>query len=574
MQFRIITIFMVSLLLGGNAFAQRSPSAESKYKAGVSDYNNKRYAAALEKLSPLTIANPDPVYSRLAPFSHYYYSLSAYQLKRYREGRQMLMQLVSRYPGWTKINDAYYLLAANSFALGQTKEALDYLQKIKDSSLSKDVASLKQYHLSTLNNLPKLKEFQKAYPNDRDIAVVLVQTLETTKGTSKADLQYAAQLEKQFKITREDKETQPATIAKNTIPKSENRWTKGFWDVSVLLPFRLEEFTTSSKRRTNQFAYDYYLGLTLAKEKLKSEGINVNLWAYDISNDPKPMQEIASNAAFRKSDLVIGPLYTNSFDVAIDAVGESEVVMVNPLSTDSNLLKASSNIYLAHPGIGYQIQKGAQWMRTVAPGQSIAVYYGGNAKDSIMAFTYAEEWKSKGGKILEMLKIRPDREWLEGKVSTFETTKPSHIALFSTDAGLGPNLVEVMNGRKLNSVSMLATSTSFNMQQSSVKSYASRLYLLETDYVDRDKEAIREFQKSYWNVTNTFPSVYSYQGYDQLLFFGRMLNKYKDRLKDGIKYSKHVDEDYLLSGFDYTKSNENMVSPVLRSMGRKWVPAY
>jgi ABC-type branched-subunit amino acid transport system substrate-binding protein len=134
-------------------------------------------------------------------------------------------------------------------------------------------------------------------------------------------------------------------------------------------------------------------------------------------------------------------------------------------------------------------------------------------------------------------------------------------------------LIEVVNGRKLLTTPILATSTSFNMQQSRMAKYGSRLYLIETDYVDRYKEGIREFQKTYWNKTNTFPSVYSYQGYDQLLFFGRMLNQYKDGIQKGIQSRKHTGEDYLLSGFDFTKSNDNQISPVLRyGSSGKWVP--
>lgn len=570
MKLRIFLILILPLCYIGESFGQRTSQAETKYKAALSDYAQQRYGAAMEKLSPLTIANPDASYAAIAPYAHYYYALSAFQLKRYRESKQMLLQQVSRYPGWPKIADSYYLLGALSFENNQTKEAMSYLEKVKDSSLGKDVQSLKQYHFYKMNDIAKLRDIQKLYPSDREVAVVLVQLIEASPKSSKTDLQYAAQLEKDFKISRKEKAV-VADAPKNTIPKNENQWKKTGFDVSVLLPFRLDEFS-ASKRRTNQFAYDYYLGLTLAKEKLHSEGIEVNLWAYDVSNDPKPMKDIVENSSFRQSDLVIGPLYTGTFDVTAQATSGADILMLNPLSTDATLLNAGPNVYLGHPAIPFQIQKGAQWMKTIAPGLSAAIYYGTSSKDSAMAFSYAKEWKAKGGKVIEMLKIRPEREWLESKMGTFEVTKPAHIALFATDMSTGAIVIDVLNGRKLLTTPILATSTSFNLQQSRVAKYGSRLYLIETDYVDRDKEGIREFQKTYWNATNTFPSVYSYQGYDQLLFFGRMLNQYKSGVKKGIQMRKHT-EDYLLSGFDYTKSNDNQMTPVLKhNGGGKWIP--
>jgi len=566
MKFRFFLILNICSAFGVNLYAQNNPQAESKYLAGVNDYKQQRYAAAMEKMSSLTSVNAG---SRYSPYAQYYYSLAAYQLKRYRESRQMLLQLLSRYPGWTKINDVYYLLGANSLGTGQYKEGMDYLQRIKDSSFSKDVLALKQHYLNELNDLTKLIVLQKQYPTDRDIAIVLVQYIAKSPSSTKTDIQFAQQLENQFRISTKEKVAEERP--KRSVPKQDNQWTKGYLEVSVLLPFRLEEFNTS-KKRSNQFAYDYYIGLTLAKEKLKTEGVNVNLWAYDVSNDPKPMTDIAENQAFQKSDMVIGPLYANTFNVTAEYVSDASMVMLNPLSTDANLLKMGPNVYLAHPSVSYQIQRAVQWMKSVAPAQTSAIYYGSTAKDSIMAFSYANELKSKGGKVIEMLKIRSDREFMEEKISTFETNKPSHIALFSTDATSGSMLIEVINGRKMNSTPILATSTSFNMMQSRLGRYGSRLYLIETDYVDREKEDVREFQKTYWNYANTFPSVYSYQGYDQLLFFGRMLNQYKDGISRGLGMKKYTNEDYLLSGFDFTKSHDNQITPLLKYNGSKWVP--
>ena len=567
MKFRLLVILII-VLCYGEVFAQSNPQLESKYKAGVNDYKQQRYAAAMEKLSPLTSTNTVTAFT---PYAHYYYSLSAYQLKRYRESRQMLLQLISRYPGWNKINDAYYLLGANSLATGQFKEAMDYMQKIKDSSFAKDILALKHHHLTEINDLTKLVVLQKQFPQDRDIAIALVEFIEKSPSSTPTDHQFADQLEKQFKISNKDKaaaEDRP----KRNIEKKDDQWTRGFFDVSVLLPFRLDEFNTA-KRRTNQFAYDYYIGLTLAQEKLKSEGINVNLWAYDVGTDAKTMENIVDNKSFQQSDLVIGPLYASTFDVAAGFISEAKMVMLNPLSTDANLLKTGSNVYLAHPSITFQVQKAVQLMKYAAPGFTAAIYYGNTAKDSTSAFGYANELKSKGGKVLEMIKIRAEREWLESKISSFETVKPSHVVLFSSDANSGPMLIDVINGRKLNTTPVLATSTSFNLQQSRISKYGQRLYLIETDHIDKEKEIVREFQKMYWNATNTFPSVYSYQGYDQLLFFGRMLSQYKDGIAKGLGTKKYTGEDYLLSGFDFTKSNDNQISPLLKYSGSKWVPA-
>ena len=567
MKVIIIVIFILAGLSDAT-FAQNIAQTESRYKSALADYKQGRYAAAMEKLSPLTSINAKTTYSA---YAHYYYALSAYQLKRYKESKQMLLQLQSRYPGWNRIGDAQYLLGAIALEEGKTDEGLSYLAKIKDSSLAKDVFSLKQHYFGSITDLAKLKALQKQYADDRDIALTLVHFIETSPGSSQTDFQIADQLQKQFKFSKKEKVAVAEEAPKRSIPKSEGQWTKGYYDVSVLLPFRLDEFSTA-KRRSNQFAYDYYLGLTMAKEQLAAEGINVNLWAYDVGADAKAVEPIVDNKNFQQSDMVIGPLYPATFEVAANYVSNTSAIMLNPLSTDGNLLKSGSNIYLAHPSIAFQMQRAAQWMKTQAIGSNAVIYYGGTSKDSAMAFSYANEWKSKGGKVMELVKIQPNREWLETNVPTFETNKPSHVALFSTDGASGSMLMEVLNGRKLTSTPVLSTSTSFNAQQSRVNRYASRLFLIDTDYMDREKENIREFQKNYWNKTSTFPSVYSYQGYDQLLFFARTLAKHKDKFQNGVQSARPGEEEYLLSGFNFTKANENQITPVLKYNGSKWMP--
>ncbi len=248
------------------------------------------------------------------------------------------------------------------------------------------------------------------------------------------------------------------------------------------------------------------------------------------------------------------------------------MIMLNPLSTDGGLIKNSSNIYLAHPSIAFQMQKAAQWMKTVAPASNVAIYYGSSPKDSAMASAYAEEIKSKGGKVIEMLKVQSDREWLVGKVSLSEAQKVGHVALLCSEPGIGKVVLDLLNGRKLTSVPVIATVTSFNLQQSRLNRYGARLYLIDADYVDREKEQVRQFQKTYWDRVNSFPSTYAYQGYDQLLFFGRMLNKYKDRVGSGLEMRRYDEDDYLLSGFDYTKSHENQIPSILKFDGSKWEP--
>jgi len=93
---------------------------------------------------------------------------------------------------------------------------------------------------------------------------------------------------------------------------------------------------------------------------------------------------------------------------------------------------------------------------------------------------------------------------------------------------------------------------------------------MDTEFIDTSKPQVRDFQIQYFTKRNTVPSIYALQGYDALLFFGRMMHKYRNQLRSGLD-AKAYSDDYLLSGFKYLRSNDNQVVPIVQMDDTKWV---
>ncbi len=556
----LVFVVLISAESSAQLFKQKD-NIDNSYHEAVRDYKNGNYTAVLAKLSPLTNANSATKY---AEYSHYYYALASYQLRKFSESRQMLMQLVNRFPRWNKMAEVNYLIGADYLAIGNWKMALQYFEKIKDSSFQEDVKAIKQQNLNTKPTLAELINLHQQFPEERLIAQEIVARVDKLSSPSKPDLIIAQNLQKKFNFNI------TAEKPKHNIPKIEGIWERDHFDVSVLMPFRLNEFS-AGQRKGNQFAYDYYMGLELAKQTLRKEKININLVPYDISAEERQMKAIIKSKAFNESNLVIGPLYASTFDIASSYIEEANMLMLNPLSTDAALIKSTKNIYLAHPSIDYQVKKGVEWMQKMARNLSVAIYYGNSPKDSAMAFSYAAHIKEKSGKILDLESVGATREQMERMVKQFETDKPSHFVYFSSVSGSGQNFIQTLAGRNLSTVPVLLTGTSYNLRQAP-SNYSNNIYLLEPDFIDKDKETVREFQKDFWNSYSTFPSVYAYQGYDQLLFFGRSMSKFKDKVRKGLELRSYTNfgAEYLLGGFDYTESNENQVPVILKYNGTKW----
>ena len=562
---RIALLLIVGIgILPATLFAQ----AEKRYNEAIANFKRGQYGQAMSQLQPLTVANG---VSPQSPYAHYYYALSAQKLKKYPESIQMLKQLINRYPKWEHIEDGFYLLGVVYFELGNLSMGLNYLQRISDVTLSSDLVGLKQTFIGKEKDVLVLKALNKEYPDDYIVAMALMNVL-SKNASGKSEQELLARLMKRFDVEMEGQEgvsSRQGTVAGQKQTAGGRKHDKLV--VSALLPFRLSEFDPAKRVRTNQFAYDYYQGMLLAREQLKKEGVVVQLQAFDVSNDGEQVKKLIKDASFLDSDLFVGPLYPKTYELAADYVSKKGGVMLNPLSTDHSLLEGYKNIYLAHPSLQFQMKEVAHFAKSVTPNLNVAIYYGTTSKDSAMAALYADEIKGRGAKVLEKVRIVGELGDLSKHVSFFEKEKPSHVVLFSSNSNLGTSLLAVMNQRKLTHTPLIATSGSFDIYKIRSQGFAERLYLLEADFVDVNKDEVRFFQQQYWEKVNTLPSVYSYQGYDHLLFFGRMLKKYPSDIREGLAVRKY-DEEFLLSGFNFTRSNENEISPVLRFREGRWAP--
>lgn len=565
---RLCLLFIGTLLLPGNSFAQNKNivPVQTKYQEGVESFKKGQYEQTLKILGPLTREEADPQYST---YAHYYYALSLYHLKKYNESVSMLRQLQSRATDWNK-DDVNYLLGANNMAAGYLLKGIEFLNRVGGKAYAADIQGLKQNFLSKVTNLTDLKSLQKQYPQDKTVAESLVLLITQSSHSTAGDIELAASLIKRFEIKQVATETTPKKKKDSESPIIKKRKDKGDITVSVLLPFRLQEFLVSNKARSNQFAYDYYQGLLLAAEKLQSEGMKLNLQTYDVGNEDDLAVNLTKDPSFQESELIIGPLYQKSIDILQRFSEKNKITMVNPLSTDGSLLSNSKYVFLTHPSLDTQMKQVWKVAKDIAASPSALIFYGNTSKDSLMAAIYEKELIKNGGNVVEKVRFSNGTDTLASKIPELGIKKPTHILLFSSDIKSGPSLMTGLSSRHLQDIPVIATSISFDFQRHKPQYYGKRLFLIETEDLNLNKSSVVEFQQKYWNFSNTLPSIYAVQGYDHLLFFIRMLVKYRTDPQLGITLRRYTDEEFLLSGFDFTDSRDNAQNSILKYDGG-WV---
>lgn len=546
--------FLFLLTIGG-AFAQTAPETYRKsYDAGLKAIQEKRYEEARQQFTPLTLSSYQ---NDLVPYSHYFLALADLRTNKLADSRAVLRQLEARYPSWNKLSDARLLYANILLEEEQYQTGIDALKRLTESRLGGEIREMEAYYLGRCTSLPVLRQLQVKYPADEIVAQSLVNLIYRTS-TNKTDLDLAARLTEKFKLKPQAVVTVPVANTPRRNPSPGVKKTS--YNVGVLFPFKWND---ASGVTGASYTTSLYEGMRMAVKKLQTENTTINLVAYDVDNTAESMTRLVNNGPFQQLDLLIGPLYPQSYEVAAAWAAEKGIPIVNPLSTSSTL--GQNNTYLAQPSVETQAKALLKFAGRFIP-KTVAIAYGTSRQDSLLATTYAQLAKDQGYQVVSLR-----RSLTDNGMSDLNLKKPGHfLAVFSTPGAASAAMSWF--SKSTAGCPILLPYESFNMVTTSPSVFAGqKVYLFDSLYPDDKQATAVDFRQKYMNRTKQFPSTYAYLGYDTVLFFGRLLGKYGTDISKGLTAQAYRD-GYTLGGFDYRQSHDNQNFTVLQYSNYQFTP--
>jgi hypothetical protein len=89
------------------------------------------------------------------------------------------------------------------------------------------------------------------------------------------------------------------------------------------------------------------------------------------------------------------------------------------------------------------------------------------------------------------------------------------------------------------------------------------VHFIHPDFIDYGSETVRTFRKNYLAKRNIIPSIYSYQGYDMMMFFGKLLGEHGTYFHQAL-HQQPIKQGVVLSAYNYTGSNDNQYVPLVK----------
>jgi LysM repeat protein len=149
--------------------------------------------------------------------------------------------------------------------------------------------------------------------------------------------------------------TNTASISKDSVNRNViHRPKKTEYTVALILPFKLEQALSielGSLIKSNSafpavpaLAVDFYLGFKRVVDSLVASDFSVNIDLYDVDDkDSSKLYQVVNDPQFKKTDLIIGPLYASGFKVIAQKAKELGIPIVSPITQQNKMLY--NNIY-------------------------------------------------------------------------------------------------------------------------------------------------------------------------------------------------------------------------------------
>ncbi|HLO44275.1 MAG TPA: ABC transporter substrate-binding protein [Leadbetterella sp.] len=516
-----------------------------EYKKAVQLFADGQYEQAGQKLTPLCSRN----YSNpMVPYAYYYNALTSKNKGNLYQSRVIFRSLFENFYDWDKINEARIIYADLNFGENYFEEGLKSLETIQDTEYDKIKVEMLNKYIPKIKSISTLKELYFKFPTQEILAKNLVEKIQANRYNSKDDLEISDMLTNRFKFKEAaNKNKKSSSSTQNTSKES-----IASLDFGVLLPYNLNDVTNSIA--SNKYTYELYAGMEIATEQLKNQGIEVKLHSFDVKKSKYDFEILEKRDGFKNLDLIVGPLYPDPNAEAVEFAVNNKIVQVHPLSNNLSLLKDGNSIFLLQPSHLLQSKKTLEYVAGLNHKKTVSIYFGNAKKDSLFANIYREEALKKGYTITTFKKFSGNLQKL--------SPETGHVFL-AADNNQGVKFLQSVSYSKINT-EIICTAASFAWDKISGSTFTENVSLIYPEYVAKDKEQVRLFEKSFLEKMAAPPSYYAYAGYDLVLYFSRMMKDGKDIFKLNIESGEYTD-DYLLSGFDFRgKTKENLIVPIVK----------
>jgi ABC-type branched-subunit amino acid transport system substrate-binding protein len=561
---RIVIVLSLSLLFfSADAQDIRNNYSRAKEQFRIGNFNQASQLFA--SVAELTSGNP---YLNYAIF---YQGLSQFKAGNISAARELFVQLETRSPGWERREDLYYWLAKSEFELGKYPQGFNALEKIRSASAKEDANEMEASYVSRIESIEQLESLYRSYPDNARLGLELTQRLiVNTDRTSEARVKV---LREKFNFKVEELiETPVATEMKNS------------YNAAVVLPFSLHLLKTGGTYRNSQYM-DFYAGLKLANRQLKTQGININLFNYDIeSRDISSPTSILNRPEVKGMDFMIYHQLGGTQENVAKYASENLMPLVLPFGGGVSDIEENSWALMLRPGNETLSKKVIEYANATLNNKNAVIIYSTSKRDEEIANAYKKVAEELGFTIVMMEQVsNPDGSTTFRRLSQTRQVPSSnrndpnatrtvpamskeeigHVFLATENPAVIVSAMSLLTirGDKVPTFGFDTWLDISNISETQLEQLG--VYLVGYNGVQFGRPTLEKFRNEYVRAYGIMPTNYSSFGYDAMLLIGKAIKEYGTQFHIGLKSEGLILED-VMSGYQFTQQIDNKYVPIFK----------
>ncbi len=320
-------------------------------------------------------------------------------------------------------------------------------------------------------------------------------------------------------------------------PEAAPKVTPKVATIALLLPFELDYlktgYSTAALKQAN-IAVDYYQGFKMALDSLTVQGYNYKLQVYDTRDLPSQSHALAYNPDIRVSDLIVGPVFPDGIKAFTSVLTSARKPILSPLAASAPSTFKNQNLVTAIPPLEYHAWAAADYVVNDVKPKKVFILKSGYSVDNEYITPFKKGIDSLSKKRITTIAHTVVRGNLKAIEPQFSLTEQNVFVVPSTNQSF-----LMVTLRTLDSLSKKYPITVFGHPSWEDLSFLNtellqnlKTHITSADNIDYKADATLEFTRNYRKIFKAEASEYSIKGFDEGMYFGNLLGKDNNGLKN------------------------------------------
>jgi LysM repeat protein/ABC-type branched-subunit amino acid transport system substrate-binding protein len=317
--------------------------------------------------------------------------------------------------------------------------------------------------------------------------------------------------------------------------------------VAVLLPFYLKANDTINNNkkiissteklfpRSIPFL-EFYEGMLVALDTLKQYGYNVSISTYDTQDDTSYVKRIFNSITKNNTDIIIGPVFYNTFQVAARIAKQKNIPIVSPLAAKNCCVDDNNKLIVVNTPNNYRIESTAFYFSQYVD-QNFVIIHNGH----IQEFDMMKEYKNALATSVEdslyynnitFKQVYFAEQGISGVEDALSKNAQNIIIIPSNSQGYVSDIVtQLYQYQSTYNIQLYGLSNWETFDNIELKYlYELNFHFATSNYINYNDVRVISFIENFRNTFSNDPSKFTFQGYDLMMYFVRAVQMYPNNM--------------------------------------------